>query len=81
MGPEIQGSEVEHVKQVGAESDVAPLIAFPCFDDQMKDAEKDVGKPKRKVRMMEEDALGKEGVFLEPDIDKDDCDYRPGKQS
>ena len=56
-------------------------IAFPGFDDQMKDAEEDVGKPKRKVRIMEKDGRGKEGVFLEPDIHKDDCDYRHGKQS
>ena len=74
-----KGSEVEHVKQVGAEADVAPLIAFPGFDDQMKDAEKDVGKPKRKVRIMEEEARGKEGVFLKPDIDKDDRDDRQGQ--
>ena len=75
-----KGSEVEHIKQVGAEADVAPLIAFPGLDDQMKDAEKDVGKPKRKVRIMEEEARGKEGVFLKPDIDKDDRDDRHGKQ-
>src|ERR1700722_10635384 len=64
--------EVQHVQQIGSETNMTSLVRRAGVDDQLQHAKEDVGEPDRQVRELQKNSVREHSIFLEPNKGEND---------